>query len=285
MAFVNTFMKNLSLSIGDLAKWLEEQHQVPTAEIINKWNGLTGMNIVLDENGVDVEDVGHVAVSVNRSKSNHGLTCKHVFINGKRRGQQCAIRPKGGAEFCSSHKTKDSEDEAKKPKKPKPKKTDNKSKEKTKAKKSPKSPKTVPTSDSDSEPEPKPQKKKKSPEPKKKSEPEPQKKKSSKTVPDSDSEPEPPKPQKKKSSNGTSNGTGLRTQSGAGNTGVLSHSGGGLKAGKAGNKTSSDSELKPAPQKKKVFHTPSDLENSELEFQDQNQRKVNSSDSDSDTDA
>jgi outer membrane biosynthesis protein TonB len=226
MAFVNTFMKNLSLSIGDLAKWLEEQHQVPTAEIINKWNDLTGMNIVLDENDVDVEDVGHVAVSVNRSKSNKkNLTCKHVFINGKRRGQQCVIKPKGGAEFCSSHKIKakdassfeSSEDEAKKqPKKPtkptKTTKTDNKSKEKTKAKKSPE---TVPTSDSDSEPEP--QEKTKS-------------KKSPKTVPTSDSDSEPPKKK----------------------NGVLSHSVAGPKTGnkkmysgagpKSGNKTSSDSD-------------------------------------------
>jgi hypothetical protein len=104
MAFVNDFLKSLAMPIGDLAKWLEEEHQVPVKTTIEKWNELTGMNITTSGD-VDVVDQ---TINIDKKK-NSGLdpkTCQHVFIAGKRKNQQCTTKPKGGNDRCSSHKNK-----------------------------------------------------------------------------------------------------------------------------------------------------------------------------------
>jgi hypothetical protein len=107
MAFVNDFLKSLAMPIGDLAKWLEEEHQVPVKTTIEKWNELTGMNITTSG---DVDDVVDQTINIDKKKNSpSGLdpkTCQHVFIAGKRKNQQCTTKPKGGNDRCSSHKNK-----------------------------------------------------------------------------------------------------------------------------------------------------------------------------------
>ena len=107
MAFVNDFLKSLAMPIGDLAKWLEEEHQVPVKTTIEKWNSLTGMNITTTG---DVDDVVDQTINIEKKKkSSNGLdpkACQHVFIAGKRKGQQCTTKPKGDNDRCSSHKNK-----------------------------------------------------------------------------------------------------------------------------------------------------------------------------------
>jgi hypothetical protein len=109
MAFVNDFLKSLAMPIGDLAKWLEEEHQVPVKTTIEKWNELTGMNITTSG---DVDDVVNQTINIDKKKNSPGpsgldpRTCQHVFIAGKRKNQQCTTKPKGGNDRCSSHKIK-----------------------------------------------------------------------------------------------------------------------------------------------------------------------------------
>jgi hypothetical protein len=106
MAFINDFLKSLAMPIGDLAKWLEEEHQVPVKTTIEKWNELTGMNITTSG---DVDDVVDQTINIDKNNSPSGLdpkTCQHVFIAGKRKNQQCTTKPKGGNDRCSSHKNK-----------------------------------------------------------------------------------------------------------------------------------------------------------------------------------
>lgn len=117
MAFVNNFLKALTMPIGDLAKWLEEEHQVPAADTIEKWNELTGMKVTMEEdNSVDCEDVEDQTINIEKNQKivTNTLVCQHVFLTGLRKGQQCTIRPKDG-DRCSAHKNKEK-------KEPKPKK-------------------------------------------------------------------------------------------------------------------------------------------------------------------
>jgi len=111
MAFVNDFLKSLAMPIGDLAKWLEEEHQVPVDSTIAKWNELTGMEVVVDGDSVTCEDVEDQTININKKKGAstaalNSTTCQHVFIAGNRKGQQCTTKPKGGNDRCSAHKIK-----------------------------------------------------------------------------------------------------------------------------------------------------------------------------------
>ena len=110
MAFVNDFLKSLAMSIGDLAKWLEEEHRVPVSDTIEKWNELTGMQVVVNNNTTTCEEVEEQTVNIGKKHvpKNNALiptTCQHVFIAGNRKGQQCTTKPKGGNR-CSAHKIK-----------------------------------------------------------------------------------------------------------------------------------------------------------------------------------
>ncbi|ADO00503.1 hypothetical protein WIV_gp159 [Wiseana iridescent virus] len=132
MALINNFLKSLAMPVGDLAKWLEEEHQIPVVETISKWNELTGMQISIDEEGsADCEEVEDQTININNKKVGkptlatgklNPILCQHVFVAGGRKGQQCGTKPKGGkADRCSAHKIKvkksDSDSDASKPKK------------------------------------------------------------------------------------------------------------------------------------------------------------------------
>lgn len=111
MAFVNDFLKSLAMPIGDLAKWLEEEHRVPVSDTIEKWNELTGMQVVVNNNTTTCEEVEEQTVNIGKKNvpKNNALiptTCQHVFIAGNRKGQQCTTKPKGGNDRCSAHKIK-----------------------------------------------------------------------------------------------------------------------------------------------------------------------------------
>lgn len=109
MAFVNDFLKSLAIPIGDLAKWLEEEHQVPVSDTIEKWNEITGMQVVVNNNGTTCEEVEEQTVNVGKKIQVNNLiptACQHVFIAGNRKGQQCTTKPKGGNDRCSAHKIK-----------------------------------------------------------------------------------------------------------------------------------------------------------------------------------
>jgi hypothetical protein len=116
MAFVNDFLKSLAMPIGDLAKWLEEEHQVSVSDTIEKWNELTGMQVVVSDNSTTCEEVEEQTVNINKKNvvKNNALisTCQHVFIAGHRKGQQCTTKPKGGNDRCSAHKIKVSDNES-----------------------------------------------------------------------------------------------------------------------------------------------------------------------------
>jgi hypothetical protein len=85
----------------DLAKWFEEEHQVPVNTTIKKWNELTGMNIPLK------------AVVEKKVEKHPNTRCIHVF---KRNGQQCTTKPRGESKLCGLHNKT-----SMKPKTPKPK--------------------------------------------------------------------------------------------------------------------------------------------------------------------
>ena len=116
MAFVNDFLKSLAMPIGDLAKWLEEEHQIPVHITIGKWNEITGMQVVIDDddNSATCEEVEDQTINIgkkNNTTKNTNMclvsnTCQHVFIAGNRKGQQCTTKPKGGNDRCSAHKLK-----------------------------------------------------------------------------------------------------------------------------------------------------------------------------------
>ena len=115
MTFVNDFLKSVAMPIGQLAKWLEQEHQVPVESTIEKWNELTGMKVTMNEDSVDCEEVEEQTINIKKKKSNtpacrvgdlDSTLCQHVFIAGNRKGQQCATKPKGGNDRCSAHKIK-----------------------------------------------------------------------------------------------------------------------------------------------------------------------------------
>jgi hypothetical protein len=112
MSLLNDFLKSLTMPVGDLAKWLYEEHQVPVNDTIAKWNSLTGMKITIEEDVVNCEEVADQTITIknkNQNVNNIQLDpklCQHLFIAGKRRNQQCTTKPKGGNDRCSAHKAK-----------------------------------------------------------------------------------------------------------------------------------------------------------------------------------
>ncbi|CCV01874.1 hypothetical protein IIV22A_030L [Invertebrate iridescent virus 22] len=135
MALINDFLKSLAMPVSDLAKWLEEEHQVAVAETIEKWNQLTGMLITIDEDSVNCASVEDQTININKkvTPKTNGVVgkldpklCQHIFIAGGRKGQQCTTKPKGGkSDRCSAHKlkVKKSESDSDAPKKQPTKKT------------------------------------------------------------------------------------------------------------------------------------------------------------------
>lgn len=126
-------MKTIANPIGELAIWLEETYQVNACETIEKWHELTGMKITVEEGEVSHDEVQSLDVNLaNNPKSNKKIpkiknkdVCWHVFSSGQRAGEQCTTKPKGGAQYCSAHRPKDSAKSTKKtPKKKEVKKID-----------------------------------------------------------------------------------------------------------------------------------------------------------------
>jgi hypothetical protein len=127
MALIMDFAKTIAQPIGELAVWLEETYNVDRTQVSQKWSELTGMKLVIQDEEEDA--VGTVSAAGRRSASvsstaSSKAACKHVFMVGEKKGQQCTTKPKNGAEYCSAHKPKkpkDSEsnvaDEVEKPKK------------------------------------------------------------------------------------------------------------------------------------------------------------------------
>ena len=112
MSLLNDFLKSLTMPVGDLAKWLYEEHQVPVNDTIAKWNSLTGMKITIEEDVVNCEEVVDQTIAIKNKNQNvnniqlNPKLCQHIFIVGKRRNQQCTTKPKGGNDRCSAHKAK-----------------------------------------------------------------------------------------------------------------------------------------------------------------------------------
>jgi len=112
MSLLNDFLKSLTMPVGDLAKWLYEEHQVPVNDTIAKWNSLTGMKITIEEDVVNCEEVADQTIAIKNKNQNvnniqlNPKLCQHIFIVGKRRNQQCTTKPKGGNDRCSAHKAK-----------------------------------------------------------------------------------------------------------------------------------------------------------------------------------
>lgn len=113
MNIVNVFLKSLTIPVADLAKWLEEEHQIPIQDTITKWNELTHMQVVIDneDNSITCQTVVDQTVQIekttNQQKSRlNPVLCQHVFIVGTRKGQQCTTKPKSGNNRCGAHKSK-----------------------------------------------------------------------------------------------------------------------------------------------------------------------------------
>lgn len=127
MALIMEIMQTIAQPISELAVWLEDNFQVEINDTMEKWHELTGMNITVKDGEVDHDRPSSIDV-VSSSKSSKTKipktkdVCKHVFLSGKRAGEQCSTKPKDGAEFCSAHKSKNKSSvtsEAKKEKKEK----------------------------------------------------------------------------------------------------------------------------------------------------------------------
>lgn len=123
MALIMEIMKTIANPIGELAVWLEETYQVEVSETIEKWYELTGMKISVNIEGeVTHEKVESLDVNLtDNPKTNKKIpkikskdVCMHIFSNGQKAGEQCTTKPKGGAQYCSAHRPKDSVKSAKK---------------------------------------------------------------------------------------------------------------------------------------------------------------------------
>jgi hypothetical protein len=126
MALIMEIMQTIAQPISELAIWFEETYQVDSSETIAKWHELTGMNITVVGKEVSHDEVQsldvdptkiHKSKKIPRTKSKD--ICQHLFLSGKKIGEQCTTKPKGGASYCSAHKPKDSvtKDSVKAPKK------------------------------------------------------------------------------------------------------------------------------------------------------------------------
>lgn len=135
MALIMEIMKTIAQPIGELAVWLEETYQVSIDETTAKWHELTGMNITVKEGEVSHAKVQSIDVDStikNKKPKKSSMlkipkikeTCQHIFTSGKKAGEQCSTKPKGGASYCSAHRSKNNDE--KDPKKVKRNKVDNK---------------------------------------------------------------------------------------------------------------------------------------------------------------
>jgi hypothetical protein len=87
-----------------LAVWLSETHNVDSDEVTQKWSEITG----IIENKVNNHPKKSTKSSSKVSKvSKIKKTCTHVFLSGQKVGEQCLVKPKENALYCSSHRPKD----------------------------------------------------------------------------------------------------------------------------------------------------------------------------------
>lgn len=100
-------MKIVAEPVKKLSEWVVESHPTSVEEILQKWQDLTGVNIQVEN--CDASRQGQITVKVSKSKNipKTKETCHHIFTGGQKAGDQCLIKPKDGAKFCSSHKPKD----------------------------------------------------------------------------------------------------------------------------------------------------------------------------------
>jgi hypothetical protein len=151
MSLINDFMQLLSSNIDVFTKWAEDQHNIPRDVVITKWNDLTGMNLVEQDNNELVythEEEQEICVQRPGIKPH---LCQHIFKIGARKGEQCSKKPKGNAIKCSSHRQSKSGDEKepKKNSKKEPKKNSKKEPKKKEPKEKEKNRKNSTSSDSD----------------------------------------------------------------------------------------------------------------------------------------
>jgi hypothetical protein len=111
-SIMNEFAKALMKPICEMAEWLQKEHSIPVKDTIDKWNELSGMKVVLNDDATyQCQEEPAVEVNLHQEEDvkvmvRQGL-CKHVFAVGKRKGQRCPTKPKCGNDYCSSHKKKE----------------------------------------------------------------------------------------------------------------------------------------------------------------------------------
>lgn len=100
-------MKIVAEPVKKLSEWVVESHPTSVEEILQKWQDFTGVDIQVEN--CDASRQGQITVKVSKSKNipKTKETCHHIFTGGQKAGDQCLIKPKDGAKFCSSHKPKD----------------------------------------------------------------------------------------------------------------------------------------------------------------------------------
>lgn len=122
MSLIMDIMETIATPVSQLAAWLEETYNIEVDETISKWQELTGMNIAVKNGEVSHDKVK--SLNVNSTKITKKIpktkdVCQHIFLSGKKAGEQCSTKPKNGATFCSAHKPKDSVKSVKSTKAPK----------------------------------------------------------------------------------------------------------------------------------------------------------------------
>lgn len=111
MSLINDFIQLLTCNIDEYTKWLEEHHNVPKDLVIEKWNDLTGLTLLNENNSIICADIQDPEIVIQRSGTTVPYLCQYVFKIGARKGQQCTKKPKEMATFCSSHKEKPNNNE------------------------------------------------------------------------------------------------------------------------------------------------------------------------------
>jgi hypothetical protein len=112
MALITDVMKTIANPVNKLILWLEETYKVDRDETMAKWFDISGMKItageVADISGTKSEVKGEYSSATPKSKKipKTKALCQYTFTSGQKTGEQCSTKPKGGADFCSTHRPK-----------------------------------------------------------------------------------------------------------------------------------------------------------------------------------
>ena len=116
MSLIQEIMTLFANNIVELGDWLEKDHNVDPQEFRDTWFQISGMKIVGRKAEVSEDEVQSVEVGSTKSvKSNKKIPktkdqdmCQHTFKSGGKAGEQCTTKPKGGAQYCATHRPKGS---------------------------------------------------------------------------------------------------------------------------------------------------------------------------------